>query len=359
MSRVRDIANILSGGSSAIATDAEIPSYIAGKNFVINGGFDVYQRASFSSSSSGYTLDRWQVINSGGSATVTQQSSGTPLGSSNHFRLTYTSTGIWNIWQFIESSNVKMLQDRTVTLTAKIRRNATFSSNYVMGIYKSTTANAGSSASWSQVGSTSAINANIPTGTTSSDWITLTTTLAIPSDGTAEGLAVVFFENAANLNGSYIEISQVQLEIGSVSTPFSRAGGTVAGELLICKRYYENSYPTGYAPGSDLSAVNDSHFNIFAVTANGAVNGSSRSRSVPTLFSSEKRVTPTMRLWDRVGNINKYSAGDANGGNLSNNNSLDLYGGIGAHSKLVTFQTTFASASHYYAFITWEASAEL
>jgi hypothetical protein len=244
MTRIRDIANILSS-STSMATDAEvsavsaqIPTNVAGKNFVINGGFDVYQRGSFSSSSSGYTLDRWQVIRSGGTATVTQQSSGGPVGSSNHFRLAYTSTGIWNIWQYIESSNVKMLQGRTVTLTAKIRKNATFSSNYIMGIYKSSTANGGSSASWSQVGSSSAINANIPTGTTSSDWLTLTTTLSIPSDGTAEGLAVVFFENAANLNGSYIEISQVQLEIGSVATAFSRAGGSIGGELALCQRYY-------------------------------------------------------------------------------------------------------------------------
>jgi hypothetical protein len=220
------------------AVSAQIPTNVAGKNFVINGGFDVYQRGSFSSSSSGYTLDRWQVISSGGTATVTQQSSGGPVGSSNHFRLAYTSTGIWNIWQYIESSNVKMLQGRTVTLTAKIRKNATFSSNYIMGIYKSSTANGGSSASWSQVGSSSAINANIPTGTTSSDWLTLTTTLSIPSDGTAEGLAVVFFENAANLNGSYIEISQVQLEIGSIATPFSRSGGDIQGELAKCQRYF-------------------------------------------------------------------------------------------------------------------------
>jgi hypothetical protein len=261
MSRVRDLASILTA-SSSMATDAEvsavsaqIPANVSGKNFVINGGFDVYQRGSFSSSSPGYSLDRWYMFGSLGSAVSTQQSSGAPVGSHNHLRLAYTATGVWNIWQFIESSNVKALQGRTVTLTAKIRRNATFSSNYIMGVYKSPTANAGPSASWSQVGSTAAINANIPTGTTSSDWLTLTTTVVIPSDGTAEGLAVVFFENTANLNGSYIEISQVQLEVGSVATTFSRAGGDIQGELAKCQRYYfrmggdsvYQRYGTGYA----------------------------------------------------------------------------------------------------------------
>ena len=66
MSRVRDIANILSGGSSAIATDAEITSAVsaqsmAGKNLVINGAFDIWQRATSTSHGSGiFVADRWR-----------------------------------------------------------------------------------------------------------------------------------------------------------------------------------------------------------------------------------------------------------------------------------------------------------
>jgi hypothetical protein len=61
-------------------------------------------------------------------------------------------------------------------------------------------------------------------------------TVTIPSS--AVGIRVGIINSAAQASGQYMYIGNVQLEIGSVATPFSRAGGTLSGELTACQRYY-------------------------------------------------------------------------------------------------------------------------
>ena len=216
-------------------------SMAAGKNFVINGNFDVWQRGtSFAAATvSSYTADRWQVVSGTQTATISQQTTGAPNGSRYVLRNAYTSAASYgNFFQGIETNNALQLSGKTVTFSVKMRKNATLTTDLNIVIAKSATVDAAYSATWTTIQSTTVANASLPTGTTSADWYTASVTATIPNDGTANTLRIGIAEVSTQPSGAYWEISQAQLELGSVATAFTRAGGNIQGELAACQRYY-------------------------------------------------------------------------------------------------------------------------
>ena len=238
MTRARDLSNDEANGGGAT------PPVVAGKNLLINGAFDIWQRGT-SFASGGYMADRWTDDSTLSNMTASQQTSGAPNGS--RYILRYTATGASaykNIIQYIETAQAAQAWGNTLTFSIKMRRNATATGgNIGWSVQKSATVDAGSGATWSSLGNSNTVLSSLTTGTTSADWTTVTATFAIPNDGTANSLRVTAGFGAAQASGAIVEFAQAQLEIGSVATPFARAGGTLQGELAACQRYYYRNSP--------------------------------------------------------------------------------------------------------------------
>jgi len=367
MTRARDVSNLLgtSGTNGQVLTidtantsgyAFENPAqYAAGKNFIINGGMDAWQRnTSFPVTVSGqvlYSADRWTCY-AGNTGTISQDTTLVPTGfqASLKFTSNIASSGM-DFYQLIETQNVVPLQGKTVTYSAYVA-GTTGKVPSLNAYYSTTTDDYVYLHSGVLMGTQST-----STGLSSTTFQRVSVTFTVPA--TAKTIRLGMSSGSLN-NGEFINWTGVQLEVGSVATPFSRAGGTIQGELALCQRYYEHNYPAGYYPGSDIHSVLDTGQSLFATVATGGTAGSNRARSSAWSYKVTKRTTPSNRSWDLLGNLSKYTAGDANGSQLTSNNSFDTYGTAqSTNTTSIAFETVAASSSHIYAMVMWEASAEL
>jgi hypothetical protein len=230
----------------------------AGKNSVINGGMDVWQRGtSFTPNTTIYMADRWEMFVGATGTTVTRQ---TTSDTTNLPFIQYcmrvsrnsgnTGTNIRYLYQPMETVNSIPLAGKTVTFSFYARKGATFSGSVV--------ANAGTGTGTDQnplvtyTGTATPVSGT-PTLTTTWQRFTYTGTFA----ATATEVFVGFEWTPSGTAGAtdYFEVTGVQLEVGSTATPFSRAQGTIQGELAACQRYYvkyngSGAKSFGYASGT-------------------------------------------------------------------------------------------------------------
>lgn len=225
------------------------------RNRIINGGFDVWQRATSFASSSGsfntaYTADRWWMVDDAvGTVNITRQDISTLSMSSIYcIRAERTSgTNRWVVGTQLETIATKDLFGKTVTFSCKIRKGAGLTSDVGVAVATSTTEAKYGSVVDGSAAAITATNASLNTST----FTKFTYTFAIPSSSSALGFKVEFSALQTGATNAYFDIAEVQLEIGSVATPFERRPYGL--ELLLCQRYYEVqnfSYVTiGYKGG--------------------------------------------------------------------------------------------------------------
>jgi hypothetical protein len=206
-------------------------SQAAGKNAIINGGFDIWQRATSSTTTSGYVAaDRWTVF-SGGAVTWARESTTVPAGSTYSMKITAGASIQPILYQNIETANAIQFAGKNVTLS--LLAQASTNTNITFDIQWSSAVDNPSGGSWTTLTATSGGSGTA----TTSGFTQLNGVFAIPS--TAKSLFVRVYTSGNIANGVIVYYGQIQLELGSVATAFTRAGGTIQGELAACQRYYQ------------------------------------------------------------------------------------------------------------------------
>jgi hypothetical protein len=233
-------------GTINLLTSSTI-SVAAGKNGIINGGFDVWQRGtsvSVAASSNAYTADRWGEGGGANATTVSRQATSdtTNLASIQYCarvqrNAAQTSTNGITFVQSMESVNSIPYAGKTVTMSFYARKGTNYSAaSNALTAYIIT----GTGTDQNRIGGAyTGDNASIVTTVTlTATWQRFTLTGTLPT--TATEIAAYFTYTPSGTAGAadYFEITGVQLELGSTPTTFSRAGGTIQGELAACQRYY-------------------------------------------------------------------------------------------------------------------------
>ena len=264
------------------------------RNKIINGNFDIWQRGTSLSSGTGgrYLADRFTNGSAGTTCTAAQSAFALGQPDVPNEPEYYISTAVTSVagasnnatlHQHIES--VKSCAGKTVTLSFYAKSNA--SRNIAVELYQ----NFGT-------GGTPSTSVSIPAGlkALTTSWQKFTVTVGVPSisgkvlgTGGNDSLVVYFWFDAGSSNSSRasslgqqsgtFDIAQVQLEEGSIATPFElRPIGT---ELSLCQRYYQTSGTTNAA-------------NLIRFHGN-VTNGSSYSANVWLKVQMRADPTPTLQ----------------------------------------------------------------
>lgn len=245
-------------------------SIAGGKNFAINGGMDIWQRGtSFSVTGAGYnayTADRWTCYSSS-TGTVSQDTSLSASGFRYGLKFTSSASAVgFSFFQMVETNQTIPLAGQQVALSGY--NVATAGKSISLNLEYSTTVDDYLFGTWVQ-----ATKTTISQPTSTGSLLRYTYSFAIPT--TAKSLRITLGNGSLN-NTEFSTWTGVQLELGSVPTAFSRAGGTIQGELAACCYYYER-------------LVSDATYNSF-----GAGFFTSGSRSNNNVNYQRKRVVPSI-----------------------------------------------------------------
>jgi hypothetical protein len=351
----------LAGMSSSRATFLASEQGFGFRNRIINGDMRIDQRNAGASvtPANTYTVDRWQGVVSQTGKFSAQQNAGSvtpPAGFKNYLGVTSSSaysvlTGdYFMLSQRIEGYNFVdfnfgTANAQSITFSFWVRSSLT-------GTFGGSLQGAASATlrSYPFTYTISAANTweqkviNIAGDTFSNTWdstngIGLFVNFGLGAGSSASGTAGSWASanyasatgavSVVGTNGATFYITGVQLEAGSVATPFERRD--YGRELMMAQRYYEKSFATDTAPANSVYSMGYMGYVCFA---------DQWVFAVPTiLFKVNKRAVPTIAFFGT--SSNKWQIND-------NNNSWIDYAAVGTgfQGAIGTFTTGFSAGVH-------------
>jgi hypothetical protein len=302
------------------------------RNCTYNSAMDIWQRGT-SFTATGFTADRWQAVTAGIAGRTISRVAGT--GQFQYLTRIQrtagnTATNGVDYGQPFEIADATPYAGKTVTLSFYARKGADWSassSNLLAYVFSGTSST-----------ETNRVTTAYPSGgaTPLSGNATLTTTLqrfqyTFTFGATVTQFAFVFSVGFTGTAGAadYVDITGVQLEVGSVATDYVRQGATIQGELSAAQRYYYRA----------TSAEN-------AFTRFGGANGAGSTTSVLLPFPHPVTMRTRPTAVDFGGT---YALSDGNGtASISN---IGLFQGSSAAQSILEITCSGATQFRPYIFI--------
>lgn len=311
------------------------------RNVIINGDMRVAQRG-VSGLGAGYGLDRWFVNMSGTAGVVSQFGPAVNMpGNGQSYVLTFTgATGNTdsNIEQRIEAANSRHLAGKTVAVSYWVYQST--------GSAKTANTQLAYANALDNFGAVTIIANNTTGSIPNATWTKITTTFAIPS-AAVNGIRLTLMNGIGPIvAGQNYALGDVQLEIGSIATPFERIPFSV--QLAMCQRYYCKTFPYSTAPANNAGTAG-------ALFIGG--NGTNAYHTVRWDFPATMRAAPTFTYYNPVGG----AAGTWRDVASNTDSTASVIGAGGDKSVHVALNngSTFTPASTTAWYVQVAASAEL
>lgn len=327
----------------------------APRNRIINGDMRIDQRnegaAQNITIANVYCVDRWAVVATAavaGTLTAQRIATAAPGGAQYCLRLARTAGAYVNALvatQVIETSNCYDLAGLQVTLSFKARKGSAYSAALTAFLITGTGTDEGVNLATAGTWAGAANFSVVPTLTTSFQSFSVTATLGA---SVTEIGALFNTGNFAGVGGAndYLDITDVQLEIGPLATTFGPR--RYGDQLFACELYYCKSFASGTAPAQN-AGINGAFYGV-------QVAGASTSQGLGTIRFPR-------RMRNNSSTITTYNTSAANAQPRNSTTGTDFSGvattavSAGSFGLVATSPIGSAAGNNFY--VHWTAENEL